>query len=294
MRRSLIPAAALALFAGCADGSSTGEPVTTSTSRERTTSPSTSGDAPADPAGGAVVVEVVDGDTLVVEVGGERERLRLVGINAPERDECLADEATRWLRERVDGRQVELVVDRSDRDRYGRLLRYVEVDGADVGAGLVRAGLALARRYPPDTGRADEYERLQREAEQAGIGLWAPEVCGPALAGADVAITEVRFDADGDDNRNLDDEWVRITNRGEVAVDLGGWVLKDTSATHRYTFPDGFVLEAGAGVTVRTGCGVDTLTDLHWCNEGSAVWNNSGDTAVLLDPSGNVVDSVDR
>jgi len=152
---------------------------------------------------------------------------------------------------------------------------------------------ALARRYPPDTGRADGYERFQGEAEQAGIGVWGPDACGPSLAGADVAITEVRFDATGDDNQNLDDEWVRIRNRGEVAVDLGGWVLKDPSATHRYTFPDGFVLEAGADVTVRTGCGADTATDLHWCNLGSAVWNNSGDTAFLLDPAGNVVDSVD-
>jgi competence protein ComEC len=108
-----------------------------------------------------------------------------------------------------------------------------------------------------------------------------------------VVVSEVRLDADGDDNANLNDEWVRLTNRGTTPVDLTGWVVKDTSASHRYSFPAGFILEAGASVTVRTGCGTDTPTDLHWCSQGSAVWNNSGDTAFLLDPAGNIVDSLE-
>jgi micrococcal nuclease len=185
------------------------------------------------------------------------------------------------------------VRDTTDRDQYGRLLRYVEVDGADVGEELVRAGLALAREYPPDTERSDVYDRAQQAAEADGVGMWAEGACGEGASDADVAITEIRFDADGDDNENLNDEWVRVTNRGASPVDLTGWVLKDTSATHRYSFPDGFTLDAGASVTVRTGCGTDSVTDLHWCNEGSAVWNNSGDTAFLLDPAGNIVSSVD-
>jgi micrococcal nuclease len=241
----------------------------------------------------ASIVEMVDGDTIVVEVAGERELVRIIGINAPERGECLAAEAGRRLQELVAGRDVELVPDRSDRDRYGRLLRYVEADGVDVGAELVEAGLALARRYPPDTARADGYDALQREAADAGAGLWAPDACGAVATDADVVISAIRFDADGDDNLNLNDEWVRITNRGDSGSDLTGWVLKDTSATHRYSFPSGFVLGAGASVTVRTGCGTDTATDLHWCNQGSAVWNNSGDTAFLLDPAGNIVSSQD-
>jgi hypothetical protein len=40
---------------------------------------------------------------------------------------------------------------------------------------------------------------------------------------------------------------------------------------------------------VFTGCGQDTGDELYWCNTGSAIWNNSGDTAFLLDPAGNVV-----
>lgn len=295
MRRRTALVTALALLAGCGEAPSPADLGAPPTTSGVTTTSEVGPSSSAVPAGGdgAVVVDVVDGDTIEVSLDGDRERVRLVGINAPERGECLADDATRWLRDQIGGREVDLVADESDRDRYGRLLRYVEVDGVDVGAELVRAGLALARRYPPDTARADEYEVEQGAAEAAGLGMWAADACGAGEPDADVAITEIRFDADGDDNLNLYDEWVRITNRSGSAVDLTGWVLKDTSATHRYPFPRGFVLEPGASVTVRTGCGSDTATDLHWCNEGSAVWNNSGDTAFLLDPAGNIVDSVD-
>jgi len=272
--------AALVLLAGCSDTTpNTAEPAPT------TVAVPGAGDA-------GTVVEVVDGDTIDVELDGARETVRLVGINTPERGECLADEAARWLRDRVGGREVALIADESDRDRYGRLLRYVELDGVDVGAELVRAGLALARRYPPDTARADDYDAAQRAAEDAGAGMWGTSVCGAGTADSTVAITEIRFDAAGDDNLNLGDEWVRITNTGGSPADLSGWVLKDTSASHRYRFPDGFVLAAGGSVTVRTGCGADTAAELHWCSEGSAVWNNDGDTALLLDPAGNIVDSM--
>jgi micrococcal nuclease len=292
MRPTLFLLVALVGLAGC------GEPTSSTRSEPSTTTePTTTSAAPGSRGstvdGDGAVVEVVDGDTVDVELSGGREKVRLIGINAPERGECLAEEAGRWLRDRVGGREVELVADRTDRDQYGRLLRYVEVDGDDVGAELVRAGLALARRYPPDTARADEYEAAQDDAEEAGAGMWAADACGGGATGAEVVISEIRFDADGDDNENLNDEWVRITNGGDSAVDLTGWALKDTSASHRYAFPNGFLLEPDASVTVRTGCGTDTATDLYWCNEGSAVWNNSGDTALLLDPAGGIVSSMD-
>jgi micrococcal nuclease len=265
-----------------AAGPATSTPTSTTTARD-----STSASAEA---GAAVVTDVVDGDTIDVRVDGATETVRIVGINTPEQGECLADEATRWLRDRISGRTVTLVRDESDRDRYGRLLRYVEVDGADVGVELVRAGLAIARRYPPDTARAAELDIVQAAAEDDGVGMWAPDACGTGTT-ADVVISEIRFDAAGNDNENLSDEWVRITNRGGGRVDLDGWVLKDESASHRYSFPSGFGLDAGATVTVRTGCGTDSAGELHWCMDGSAVWNNSGDTAFLLDPAGNIVDS---
>lgn len=295
MRRPASLLVLLVLLASCG-GPSAPSPTEPAVTTEPTTTGSTGtrSSAAAVEQDGVRIVDVIDGDTVAVETRDGPERVRLIGINAPERGECLAEEATRRLRELVAGEDVELVADRTDRDQYGRLLRYAEVDGFDVGGELVRAGLALAREYPPDTARSREYEAAQRAAEDAGAGMWAADACGSATSGAEVVIDAVHFDADGDDNGNLNDEWVRITNRGGSAVDLTGWVLKDTSATHRYSFPSGFVLDASASVTVRTGCGTDSAAELHWCNEGSAVWNNSGDVAFLLDPVGNIVASRDR
>lgn len=287
----------LVLFLGACSGSSdlrladgststrpaASSPTTASSATTATTTPAEGGDV--------IVTQVVDGDTIDVRVDGVAERVRIIGINTPERDECLADKATGWLRDRIAGRAVTLVRDRSDRDRFGRLLRYVEIDGADVGVESVRAGLAIARRYPPDTARAAELDIVQQAAEDDGVGMWAPDACGAGATNADLVISDVRFDADGNDNDNLNDEWVRITNRGTSRVDLSGWVLKDESASHRYSFPGGFGLDPDSTVTVRTGCGNDSGDELHWCNTDSAVWNNSGDTAFLLDPAGNVVDS---
>jgi len=246
---------------------------------------------PSHEAGGDRVVDVVDGDTIDVALdGGAVERVRVIGINAPERGECLSDAATAWMEDRIGDEVVDLIGDRSDRDQYGRLLRYVELDGVDVGEAMVTEGLAMARRYRPDTARADRLDAAQASAEEAGHGMWGSEACGSAPSGAGgLTISDVHFDAEGPDADNANDEWVQITNDGPEAVELDSWRLRDESASNRYDFPSGFELAPGATVTVRTGCGEDSATDLHWCASGAAVWNNDGDTAFLLDPSGNIV-----
>jgi len=71
-------------------------------------------------------------------------------------------------------------------------------------------------------------------------------------------------------------------------LDLNGWTVADESASHRYTFRN-LIVQPGASVTLYTGCGTDTDTDRYWCNTGSAVWNNTGDTVFLRDPNGNLV-----
>lgn len=242
-----------------------------------------------------LVVDVADGDTLDVARGPDVLTVRLIGINAPESDDCWAAEATTALVDAVGHGPVWLAIDRSDVDRYGRALRYVlDRDGDDVGAQLVEQGAAIARSYPPDTANGDRYALLQEAARRHGRGLWAPDACEPVggaleLVGATPSIgITVMADAGGDDNVNLNGEWVRFTNTGDAPLDLTGWTVRDESSSHRYRFDD-LTLVAGAAVTLYTGCGVNTATERFWCNEGSAVWNNSGDTVFLLDPAGNVV-----
>ena len=89
-----------------------------------------------------VVARVVDGD--IVELGNG-ETVRLVGIDAPETGECGHDRATDRLAGLVLGQAVRLLRPDEDRDRYGRLLRYVDVGDQDVGLRLIRRGLAIAR-----------------------------------------------------------------------------------------------------------------------------------------------------
>ena len=235
----------------------------------------------------AVVVAITDGDTIEVDWRGGRERLRLIGINSAERGECWADEAGRVLEALIPvGSDVGMTVDRSDRDEFERLLRYLWVGSMSVNEELVRRGAAISRRYPPDTAMAARLDAAQDEAESAERGQWAPDACGPT-AEAELVIDEVFWDAPGNDNENLNGEWIRISNAGDGLVDMTGWGIKDESASHRYRFPSGFVLSPGEAVTVYTGCGEDFDRDLFWCQTGSAIWNNDGDTAFLTDPNGN-------
>lgn len=129
------------------------------------------------------VTAVVDGDTIRVETLGGRQlgRVRLLGIDAPEVDnppepaECYAEEATGLLERLAPvGRTVELVTDAAqpNRDRYDRLLRYVDHDDVDVARELLASG--AARRYEADRALAREetYATAADDAQDADRGLW--------------------------------------------------------------------------------------------------------------------------
>ena len=99
-----------------------------------------------------------------------------------------------------------------------------------------------------------------------------------------VEIATINADAEGDDRENLNAEYVVFENTGEEAIDLGGWTVED-EAGRSYEFPQGFTLEADKTVTLRTGSGNDTDTDLYW-GSGSPIWNNNGDTVILTTDTG--------
>jgi micrococcal nuclease len=136
-------------------------------------------------AGAATVVRPVDGDTVVVDVGGREEPVRLIGIDTPEsvaQDrpvECYGPEAKRRLAELLPvGTEVVLERDVEGRDRYDRLLAYVvrEADGVLVNAVLVEEGFAESSAFPPNVTRQDELDAAQARAQSARRGLWP--VCG--------------------------------------------------------------------------------------------------------------------
>jgi micrococcal nuclease len=117
------------------------------------------------------VTRVVDGDTIWTKGG---EQIRYVGLDTPERDEPFYAEARRKNKALVGGKVVEVVVCKDEpRDRYGRLLAWISVDGLDVGAEILKVGLARLLIIPPcGLVRAAKYRALEREAKRLGLGIW--------------------------------------------------------------------------------------------------------------------------
>jgi len=132
----------------------------------------------AQPALEGTVVRVVDGDTIHVRLGERLEKVRYIGVNTPEVHHPTRGEepggrtAAALNGQLVSGRRVRLELDAQSRDRFGRLLAYVWVDATMVNAELVRRGVAQVMTVPPNVRYQALFVRLQREAREAGRGLW--------------------------------------------------------------------------------------------------------------------------
>ncbi|HKG37479.1 MAG TPA: thermonuclease family protein [Conexibacter sp.] len=125
---------------------------------------------------------VIDGDTIVVQIDGGEERVRLIGIDTPETVkpntpvQCFGPQA-HDLNARLlggSGTPLTLRFDRELHDRYDRLLAYVyrARDGLFVNAQLIGAGAARTLEIAPNTGHAAQLSKLQHTARAAGRGLW--------------------------------------------------------------------------------------------------------------------------
>ncbi len=126
------------------------------------------------------VVRVIDGDTIqICCIAGRREKVRYTGVNTPETKhptkgvEHFGKEASEANRKLVDGKTIRLEFDVQEQDRYGRLLAYVYLEeGTFVNAWLVENGYAQVMTVPPNVKHQALFLKLQREAREAGRGLW--------------------------------------------------------------------------------------------------------------------------
>lgn len=130
----------------------------------------------------AVVLDVVDGDTIVVEVDGRDERVRLIGIDTPETKhptrpvECYGPEASEFTASLLPtGTAILLERDLVGRDDYGRLLGYVHVPatGIFVNREIVRRGYARPLTIEPNITYVQEFAADARAAERDDVGIWA-------------------------------------------------------------------------------------------------------------------------
>lgn len=123
----------------------------------------------------AVVNRVIDGDTIELLDG---RRVRYIGMDTPElgslsiKDQCFAQEATEKNKELVQGKEVKLLKDISETDKYKRLLRFVWVDGLFVNEYLLQEGFAKLESVPPDITYQNVFHAAEVKAKQEHIGLW--------------------------------------------------------------------------------------------------------------------------
>lgn len=136
------------------------------------------------------VLRIVDGDTIEVNINGVSEKIRLIGVNTPEtvdprrKVECFGKEASRFVTDILTGTSVVLEADASqgDRDRYGRLLRYVYLsDGSLLNNTIIAEGYGYEYTYGVPYRSMNDFNDAERTAQKLEKGLWAEGVCGEGV-----------------------------------------------------------------------------------------------------------------
>lgn len=115
------------------------------------------------------VTRVIDGDTFVIETG---ERVRMIGIDTPEQGQIYYQEAKEHLKDLINDQDVRLEMDRSQVDRYGRLLRHVYIDDMWINEIMIKEGYARFATFPPDVAHVDAFRIGEKEAREKKRGLW--------------------------------------------------------------------------------------------------------------------------
>ena len=267
------------------------------------------------------VMAVADGDTINARIrtgGGlsRRTDIRLLGIQAMEltdysrsrgrRGACHAVEAAERLEFLLQGRRVKRRTIRIASRRAGsvtqgaraRLRRAVAFRSGgrwhDAGAVLMGEGHGLWDPNGKEWAWNKRYAKLAQRAARDARELWDPDACRPGPSQASILELKVKWDAPGQDGKNVNGEWVRIRNTDPVNdVPLRGWWLRD-AFLRRYTFPRGAVVPAGGSIRLRMGRGRSGGDTYYW-GQRDAVFENVkggrraiGDGAYLFDPDGDL------
>lgn len=125
------------------------------------------------------VVRVVDGDTFIINYNGKEERVRLIGVDTPEsvhlneeKNTAFGKKVSNFSKEKLTNKEVQIEFDVSQRDKYGRLLCYVYVDGQMYNKLLLQEGLARVATYPPNVKYVEDFTKIQKQARENKKGMW--------------------------------------------------------------------------------------------------------------------------
>ena len=229
----------------------------------------------------AVVTRHVDGDTFVVRIDNpppgpaSSERVRLIGIDTPERGEPWADDATQHVATRIGADPVYLAFDFRRRDRFDRLLAYVYLaDGALLNAELITVGLARLYLRDETIHFYRQFERLEADARRGRSGVWTNHRGG-------IVIVTIRNAGTA--------EHVVLRNDSAEDVDLSGWLVKDLDDDEDddvLVVPNGITLAPDATLAICSGQGCVGAPQ-RWVKVlDKTIWSNSGDSAFLFDADG--------
>ncbi len=216
-----------------------------------------------------VVERVIDGDTVVVKGNS----LRLLGINAPEKGEAQYDRAKEYLEDLVLNKTVYYEEGREKRDKYGRLLAYLFIDGENINLKLIKRG--FANIYFP-SGKDKYYSEFKATWEECveenkNLCKKSKHKCAECIL-----LSEFDYMHDRVVFRNLCPFDCNITN----------WKIHD-EGRKKFVFPD-FELDSQEYVEIIVGEGKDDKDTLYWTKE-SYVWTRKGDTLFLRDKEGKLV-----
>jgi len=200
----------------------------------------------------ALVTQVIDGDTIQVDVNGRTSTVRYIGIAATE-----TGEAVNRNRQLVEGKEVLLVRGVVGKDVEGNLLRYVLAEGIFVNQKLVEEGFAQASSMPPEVSCDGLFLSLQQTAQTEQRGMWAtggtvsstatlmPGVTPSATTLSnltptstttiveDIEIVNVLYQGSGAGEPN---EYVEIVNNSNAPIAIGGWSLYEDNDGWSFTF----------------------------------------------------------
>ncbi|MGB7979913.1 MAG: lamin tail domain-containing protein [Candidatus Nanopelagicales bacterium] len=261
----------------------------------------------------ATVARVVDGDTLEVRLDSnptELVKIRNAGIQAMEVGECHYDRAKASMAALAPpGSRVLLSARFSTSTSYGdglmRPLRLVYVlqggKWVDTQLVLLQQGEVLWYPIPSEYDHSTAYRRAMELAGAAQLGMFSPaRACGSSSVSAAPRMW-INFDGDGDENTDVNSEYVRVHNSTSAPLDLSGWWVRDGSQVVK-AIPNGVILRAGGLLTVHVGRGTDngSAGRLHWGftspryqntvdgSTGRRVVDIHGNAAYLFDVHGNL------
>lgn len=224
-----------------------------------------------------VVQNVIDGDTLTDSRGL---KIRLIGINAPEKNQPNFLVAKQKLEALVMGKKAQASFDVEKLDQYGRILAYLYVGDTFINSELLKSGVAILDTVPPDVSHVEELTAAQELARKNCSGMWKDLCLAPSAC---IQISSIHSKTSGD----LNNQYVELKNTCDTEQNLKGYLLKDSSSSNSYTFKDVKVAEKTV-FRIFSGCGADTKTSLYWeCPvRKTGIWNSDTDHAYLYNSKG--------